>query len=244
MRVLSRKPQAQTAAKKESGGTSGVENGIAGMSFGNGQRAKGESGGQGIEEEDSEAEEEKEKRRDALEAQERTRREREEKQRKYREVRERLFGSPGGGSNSGGGGGGNDGDINSAVSASNSGRNSPTKSNMHSTTAAGRGKPINTRNGRVKSSGSSFGSSQPQPLSSSSVEQSPARSSGGGGGGGVNGKQLFDPGYAAKPGSGYLQKSEKGQGVSSQVIRQPKGPDGSGRGGCGFTRGGRGAGVT
>ena len=58
-------------------------------------------------------------------------------------------------------------------------------------------------------------------------------------------RQLFDPNYNAKPDSVYLQKKE-GQVSGSRpltpavepILRTPKGPDGSGRGGFGFaTRG-------
>lgn len=55
-------------------------------------------------------------------------------------------------------------------------------------------------------------------------------------------KQLFDPTYAAKPDSVYLQKkdSQADTEVESQIIRSPRGPDGSGRGGIGFvSRGGK-----
>lgn len=61
-------------------------------------------------------------------------------------------------------------------------------------------------------------------------------------------RELFDPNYTPKPGSITVQK----RGIEStserstprgeeQIIRAPKGPDGSGRGGFGFTnRGGKG----
>jgi hypothetical protein len=62
-------------------------------------------------------------------------------------------------------------------------------------------------------------------------------------------RELFDPNYTPKPGSVTVQK--RGTETSSsgrttprteeQVIRAPKGPDGSGRGGFGFAnRGGKG----
>ena len=52
-------------------------------------------------------------------------------------------------------------------------------------------------------------------------------------------KQLFDPNFTPKPDSIYQQKKEaapnSGTGpVEDQIIRQPRGPDGSGRGGFGF----------
>ena len=53
------------------------------------------------------------------------------------------------------------------------------------------------------------------------------------------GKQLFDPNYVPKPDSTYLKKQETQNSRSStpvedQIIRQPHGPDQSGRGGNGF----------
>ena len=57
-------------------------------------------------------------------------------------------------------------------------------------------------------------------------------------------KQLFDPNYTAKPDSIYSQKRESEtsteSSVQDQIIRSPRGPDGSGRGGMGFVnRGGK-----
>jgi hypothetical protein len=61
-------------------------------------------------------------------------------------------------------------------------------------------------------------------------------------------RELFDPNYTPKPGTVTLQKrgTESPSGrttprADEQVIRAPKGPDGSGRGGFGFAnRGGKG----
>lgn len=50
--------------------------------------------------------------------------------------------------------------------------------------------------------------------------------------------QLFEPGYAPKPGSTFLQGrngTSRSPQPESQHIRQPRGPDGSGRGGFGFS---------
>lgn len=63
---------------------------------------------------------------------------------------------------------------------------------------------------------------------------------------GKKSRQLFDPNYTAKPDSVYAQKKE-GQAsgtrpvtpVHPSVIRLPRGPDGSGRGGHGFANRGR-----
>ncbi|KAL8787154.1 MAG: hypothetical protein Q9213_002370 [Squamulea squamosa] len=53
-------------------------------------------------------------------------------------------------------------------------------------------------------------------------------------------RQLYDPNYTAKPDSQYVQKNNSPSGsgrstpVQQQHIRNPRGPDGSGRGGFGF----------
>ncbi|KAL8690189.1 MAG: hypothetical protein Q9224_004465 [Gallowayella concinna] len=59
-------------------------------------------------------------------------------------------------------------------------------------------------------------------------------------------RQLFDPNYTAKLDSGYMQKgnspniSGRSTPTEQQPIRNPRGPDGSGRGGFGFaSRGGK-----
>lgn len=58
-------------------------------------------------------------------------------------------------------------------------------------------------------------------------------------------RELYDPSYAAKPDSTYVQRRENDVSSSRpceiQPIRAPKGPDGTGRGGFGFSgaRGGR-----
>ncbi|KAL8784650.1 MAG: hypothetical protein Q9195_008953 [Heterodermia aff. obscurata] len=78
-----------------------------------------------------------------------------------------------------------------------------------------------------------------------------SRSRGGGEGrpsssAGSKSRQLFDPMYTAKTDSTYIQKrdgqTDSGRSTPSEQlpIRNPKGPDGSGRGGFGFaSRGGR-----
>lgn len=60
-------------------------------------------------------------------------------------------------------------------------------------------------------------------------------------------RQLYDPSYTVKPDSVYVQRkealtsaSERSTPIEEQVIRNPRGPDGSGRGGFGFaSRGGK-----
>ena len=62
-------------------------------------------------------------------------------------------------------------------------------------------------------------------------------------------RQLYDPNYTEKPDSIYIQKKENQPAAPASgtatptdesVIRLPKGPDGSGRGGFGFANRGRG----
>ncbi|KAI4280342.1 MAG: hypothetical protein L6R38_004525 [Xanthoria sp. 2 TBL-2021] len=60
------------------------------------------------------------------------------------------------------------------------------------------------------------------------------------------GRQLYDPNYTAKPDSSFVQKESTPNGsgrstpIEQQPIRNPRGPDGSGRGGFGFApRGGK-----
>ncbi|KAF2842351.1 hypothetical protein M501DRAFT_988581 [Patellaria atrata CBS 101060] len=69
---------------------------------------------------------------------------------------------------------------------------------------------------------------------SSSADQSPVRPS-------SQRRQLYDPGYTPKPNSVYLQKRGSAEGrsrpetpIDDTIIRAPRGPDGSGRGGFGF----------
>jgi len=50
-------------------------------------------------------------------------------------------------------------------------------------------------------------------------------------------REVYDPGYAAKPNSTYLTRRAQGHeslNKEIQPIREPKAPDGSGRGGAGF----------
>lgn len=131
---------------------------------------------------------------------------REEKQRKYEERRQELFGTP---------------------SASN---------------ATGNGRPTSR-------SGTSTPTSLTPPGSRSST---PSRGRGRGRGrGGINPHQnlsrqqgrpqeLYDPSYSVKPDSISFQRRESPQVVQPSIdlqrpIRAPKGPDGSGRGGFGFS---------
>ena len=97
----------------------------------------------------------------------------------------------------------------------------------------------------------SSGSTTPPKQRSDADSRRQSRNRGGGEGrpsssAGSKPRQLFDPMYTAKPDSTHIQKrdsqTESGRSTPSEQlpIRNPKGPDGSGRGGFGFTsRGGR-----
>ncbi len=86
----------------------------------------------------------------------------------------------------------------------------------------------------TREKGKPKGSRDSRPASSS--EPSPARGKG-------QSRQLFDPSYSPKPATSNVQKSADGslQTTSEtsnpdQPIRMPRGPDGSGRGGFGFSQ--------
>lgn len=75
---------------------------------------------------------------------------------------------------------------------------------------------------------------------------SEARNSSSSGPGAGPARQLFDPDYTARPDSAYVQKentpnvSGRSTPIEQQIIRNPRGPDSSGRGGFGFApRGGK-----
>ncbi|KAF1984803.1 hypothetical protein K402DRAFT_335881 [Aulographum hederae CBS 113979] len=105
-------------------------------------------------------------------------------------------------------------------------------------------KPSSSQNGGSRNSSRGKGRGRgDREAPSPSSGQSPARASN-------PRKQLYDPGYNPKPNSVFLQKrdtpekSEKESRPSTpgeeQPIRAPRGPDGSGRGGFGFSpRGGK-----
>lgn len=164
---------------------------------------------------DSEEEARRERERDVEAKQEQTKKEREEKQRRYNEVRERLFGSP---SQT------QDGKIES---------HSPNRN-----TVSGRG-----RRGGLPQKSNSRGPNKNSQRSS--AEASPTRSSN------KDNRQLFDPSYSQKPTCSCLQRREQDTaGVdtlpasSTRPIREPRGPDPSGRGGFATARRGNRAEVT
>jgi hypothetical protein len=144
-------------------------------------------------------------------------RDREEKQRKYEEVRERLFGSS---SNPGSG-------------TSSPGTTTPPPSSSSR-------QYQNSGEGRNR--GRNRGGARDRDRENHREKRNSPGSSGRSG-------QLYDPGYSAKPNPPYLQRKERQytersdseQQAPRQPTRSPRGPDGSGRGGFGFSPRGRGA---
>ena len=144
---------------------------------------------------------------------ERARVEREEKERRYVEVRARLFGEDQGTK-------GKQGAEGQGMIAANGAR----------------------RGGRR--GGEGRGGRSAASTSASSADQSPARAAVAQRVGTqekqTSGKVLYDPTYQPKPGSVSIQRRDRstGPGQQQQPIRQPQGPDSSGRGGFSFARGG------
>ena len=138
----------------------------------------------------------------------RQQRERDEKERRYAEARAKIFGEP--------------------KSGPPSGQSSP--GNL-TPPPGGDGRP-NYR-GRGRGRGGSRGGVQNQSRTDGQEKRSGQR-------------ELFDPGYAPKPGFALQRRggdAASPQPVRSttpktedQVLRAPRGPDGSGRGGFGFAK--------
>ena len=153
----------------------------------------------------------------ADELRQKTQREREEKQRRYDEARERLFGSS---------------SSSATATTMSSGTATPGDVTPPISSAGNNGGEEDTkRRTRGRNSGKS-GRDKTR-----TADQ-----------GGSNKKQLFDPSYTVKPDSVYIQRrdtesqtmsSEEEEGQPQQPIRAPRGPDGSGRGGFGFSGGGK-----
>lgn len=148
---------------------------------------------------------------------------REEKQRKYEEVRERLFGS----SSTPGSG------------ASSPGGTPPPSRHQSSGGDGNRGRGRNRGGGRDRDS------------NNREKRDSPGNNSNNNNNNAGKQRQLYDPNYAAKSNSAYIQRRDRPQSstersdteqqVPKQPIRTPRGPDGNGRGGFGFGPRGRGA---
>ncbi len=244
VKVLSRKP-VPTIAKPppSSSGTKDVASGVAQLRVNEGESDNDDD--DGTKKEQLSAEERR------LKAQ----RDREEKQRRYEEARERLFGSsnnlsgnstpgdvtppraPGGGGSRPGTAGGDD-EGNSSGGGNRRGRGRGGRG-----TGAGAGVTRESKQTRARN-----------PQRDKEKEGKKQQQ-----------QQLFDPGYTVKPDSVYVQRrmgagvetkeaqstvgaiEESGEPQQQQqppTIRAPRGPDGSGRGGNGFTVRGRGRGIS
>ncbi|KAH0565228.1 hypothetical protein GP486_001372 [Trichoglossum hirsutum] len=139
-------------------------------------------------------------------------REREEKQRRYEEARERLFGSPA-----------------TTPGTSSPGTLTPPKTG-EGKGIKGKGKGRSVWDGKPPTENAPGSRSKKLP-----VDTTPDRTS--------DGRQLYDPGYSAKPDSSFLQRRSVPQSDNiqpvpdegQQPIRSPRGPDGSGRRGFGFS---------
>lgn len=115
--------------------------------------------------------------------------------------------------------------------------NSSTKGTVNGGTRSPNGRQRAGGGGGAGSRGGARGGSRSDSRPASSAGQSPAR------GVAAQSKALFDPVYSAKPGSGFAHKGTVQIPSESQHIRQPRAPDGSGRGGFGFAPRGGGASV-
>lgn len=160
----------------------------------------------------------------------RQQREREEKQRRYDEVRAKIFGDSAA--------------INSnakAGSGRSSGTSTPPKP---SSERRGRGRGRggvrgNDRNARHERTES--GDYQKQKETAQSIAQSTAQSGGASLRDEGRDKDLYDPNFSPKPTlatgrrSGASTPGRSTPRIDNQVLRAPRGPDGSGRGGFGFT---------
>jgi hypothetical protein len=134
---------------------------------------------------------------------------REEKQRKYEEVRERLFGSP---------------------SANTSGNSSPGSTTPPRQFQSGEGRGKGKGRGGSGSGSGSGGREYREKRDSSTASSTKSR-------------HLFDPSTSAKTNGPSQQRRERQptnqsspekQNTPQQPLRNPRGPDGSGRGGFGF----------
>ncbi|KAI1807268.1 hypothetical protein F4811DRAFT_506283 [Daldinia bambusicola] len=173
-------------------------------------------------------------------------REREEKQRRYNEARAKIFGTSTAQNNThlAGGGVAGVGGSNPSSGASTPGAVTPPRS------AEGRGpRGRGARGGRGGGGGGHRHNESRGERDKDSNAQRPSSQSGGGG------RDLYDPNYSPKPGfqlerrgnsNNHINNSNSDGGAplyrrstprdEDQVIRAPRGPDGSGRGGFGFAK--------
>lgn len=212
MTVLSRRPQI-ASRNSDRGKGQGIDADISKLTLG------GANGGYLS---DSEDETNKPPEMTPEERQAKALKDREEKQRKYEEARERLFGNsstPGSG-------------------ASSPGSTPPPSRNQNAGFDGSRSR------GRNRGGGNGGGRDR-ENNGSRDKRDSPA-------GAANKQRQLYDPGYSTKPNSTSLQRrertpqlsTERSDGEQQQSLkptRNPRGPDGSGRGGFGFSPRGRGA---
>ncbi|KAI4870366.1 hypothetical protein F4820DRAFT_253796 [Hypoxylon rubiginosum] len=156
----------------------------------------------------------------------RQQREREEKQRRYDEARAKIFGS-----------------SNPSSGTSTPGAVTPPRS------ADGRGPRGRGGRGGGRGGGGGGGGGGGQHRRNESRGERDTSSNNNSGGygqrpnsqsGGGGARELYDPNYAARP--GFQQRGNSGdrrptpREEDQQVIRSPRGPDGSGRGGFGFAK--------
>ncbi|KAI5921633.1 hypothetical protein F4810DRAFT_325868 [Camillea tinctor] len=161
-------------------------------------------------------------------------REREEKQRRYDEVRAKIFGTSNSDAAGSGGGSSSGGPLAAAAAASNpsSGTSTPgTVTPPRSSGDGGRG-----QRGRGRGRGGGFRHNYDNRGDRErDSNQRPGSQSGG------NGRELYDPNYSHKPGFQLERRGGSNNGGAplsgrstprddDQIIRSPRGPDGSTRG--------------
>ncbi|ORY57537.1 uncharacterized protein BCR38DRAFT_84583 [Pseudomassariella vexata] len=167
----------------------------------------------------------------------RQQREREEKQRRYDEVRAKIFGDGGGGGGSGGG----RGRSNPSSGTSTPGTTTPPRDGNGARRGRGRGRGgfrgADRGGGGGNGGGVSITDQRPSSRPTSQSGGASLREQG-------REKELYDPGYALKPGFTFEKKTLNGgaplYGRSTprdeeRIIRTPRGPDADGRG-FGFAR--------
>ncbi|KAK4150744.1 hypothetical protein C8A00DRAFT_36641 [Chaetomidium leptoderma] len=166
--------------------------------------------------EDDEAEQKKQE--TPEEMRKRQQQEREEKQRRYDEARAKIFGD----------------------SNPSSGQSSPRTGTPPLGGGGAEGRQ--SHRGRGRGRGGGRGRDQDNNGRQERRQQPPNNPQAAGGGGT---RELFDPGYAPKPGFNLQKRGDASAQAGNkssipreedQIIRAPRGPDGSGRGGFGFAR--------
>lgn len=155
----------------------------------------------------------------------RQQRELEEKQRRYEEARAKIFGG-----------------SNPSSGQSTPGNVTPPRSSDSRQGQRGRGRGRGGHRGDHRSDSRGEGKQDhyrpDTPSRRQQQQQQPTSQPGT--------RELYDPNYAAKPGFSTQKHGAEGndsprpsssmQGEEDQIIRAPRGPDGSGRGGFGFAR--------